>query len=308
MRLYIVFISLSILSCSNKQYKQNDSVSDIESVIVKKVSNEKEVVQKWDTIKGYFNYDEKEDVILSHYNKEEGKFSYKILLYVETSDVYKTVQSDSIDDEFSYLINEGDGDVFIYKKNKGSYGIRISCCASLREYEDYIYIYNKSTKQWDLSKSMAYTYRPEMSFKITPYIKNKDSTNYQKVLDSLLDEAKIKFKNKDFDWIEKEVNNLFLIGEIVHNIPITKKNINKFNDIAYFLEQTDKGNGLAVYLLKKITKEFPDRTIAYINLGDAYWGLGDKEKAKKAYKTYVEQMKKSGKETKIPKTILGRVK
>ncbi len=32
----------------------------------------------------------------------------------------------------------------------------------------------------------------------------------------------------------------------------------------------------------------PSRAIAYMNLGDAYFRSGDKDKAKAAYKTYLE--------------------
>ncbi|WP_378184182.1 hypothetical protein [Aquimarina sp. SS2-1] len=63
-----------------------------------------------------------------------------------------------------------------------------------------------------------------------------------------------------------------------------------------------------VFLLEKIVEEVPDRTVAYINLGDAYWGLQEKEKTQKAYNIYVEQMKTKGKETKIPKRVLERLK
>ncbi len=79
------------------------------------------------------------------------------------------------------------------------------------------------------------------------------------------------------------------------------------NNMAYYLEQS----GLykeAIYLLEKIIENFPDRTVAYINLGDAYWGLGKKEHAKNAYLVYVEQMTSKNKKEKIPKRVLERTK
>ncbi len=89
--------------------------------------------------------------------------------------------------------------------------------------------------------------------------------------------------------------------------PISYTNyLTTFNDIGYYLEQS----GLyeeAIYLLEKIINQHPDRTVAYINLGDAYWGLGDKDKAQQAYKTYVKQMKANAKGTKIPKQVLERI-
>lgn len=91
----------------------------------------------------------------------------------------------------------------------------------------------------------------------------------------------------------------------IKNIEI--KNLASYNNIAYYLEQA-KAYEEAVYLLEKILEKFPNRTVAYLNLGDAYWGLEDKVKAKKAYQTYIKQMKESGKEKKIPKVVLERVK
>lgn len=93
---------------------------------------------------------------------------------------------------------------------------------------------------------------------------------------------------------------------LVKDLKMENENLTFYNNKAYYLEQS----GLyeeAIYILKKIVEEFPYRTVAYINLGDAYWGLGKKEKARQAYKTYVKQMKANGKEPKIPKQVLKRV-
>lgn len=87
---------------------------------------------------------------------------------------------------------------------------------------------------------------------------------------------------------------------------ITKNNATKYNNIAYYLEQAGAYKE-AIYLLEKIIEKFPNRTVAYINLGDAYWNDNNKEKAKKAYQTYIHQMKEQGKENRIPKKVLERV-
>jgi tetratricopeptide (TPR) repeat protein len=88
--------------------------------------------------------------------------------------------------------------------------------------------------------------------------------------------------------------------------PLSKYNCNQYNDIAYYLQQAG-ANQESAYLLEKIIEKFPDRTVAYFNLGDACYGLGDKTKAIKAYQTYIDQMKKKGWEKKIPKWVLERV-
>jgi len=88
--------------------------------------------------------------------------------------------------------------------------------------------------------------------------------------------------------------------------PIEKKTLTPYNNIAYYLQKAG-ANEEAVYLLEKIIEKFPKRTVAYYNLGDAYWALGDKKKAIEAYMTYIEQMKAKGKEKRIPKVVRERI-
>ncbi|WP_299313588.1 tetratricopeptide repeat protein [uncultured Aquimarina sp.] len=307
MNIYVLIIScFIIMSCNNKREVTKDVSSTNKTVLEKEQKPDKTVnTQKWDTIRGYFNNDKEEDLIVSYYNSTKGEFYYKVLFKIENA--YSVSKTDTINDDFSYLVNEGVGAVLLYKnKISGSYGIRISCCANHKEYEDYIYQFNSDKQRWDLIKTIEYTRFPKISFKIA-YPTYKDSTNFEKKLNNLLDESKIRYATKDIKWIEEELNDLFEIGEIIENIRIDKQNVIKLNDIAYFLEQTNKGDHLAIYILEKVISEFPNRTVAYINLGDAYWGLEEKEKAKEAYKTYIEQMKTNGKETKIPKRLLERV-
>ncbi|CAA0156027.1 tetratricopeptide repeat protein [Tenacibaculum maritimum] len=93
---------------------------------------------------------------------------------------------------------------------------------------------------------------------------------------------------------------------LVKKLKIENTNLTFYNDKAYYLEQS----GLyteAIYLLERIIKQYPNRTVAYINLGDSYWGVGSFEKAKKTYQIYVKQMQKKGKEVIIPKRVLERI-
>jgi hypothetical protein len=93
------------------------------------------------------------------------------------------------------------------------------------------------------------------------------------------------------------------INEVLKNEPLNTKTLQKYNDIAYYLQQA-KSNDEAIFLLEIIIEKFPNRTVAYLNLADAYEGINDKEKAKINYEKYIDLMKKSGKETKIPKRVL----
>ncbi|WP_324172522.1 tetratricopeptide repeat protein [Sulfurimonas sp.] len=115
-------------------------------------------------------------------------------------------------------------------------------------------------------------------------------------------------KNKDnsFD-IKNSSLNLNGLKNILKEIKISKNTLVNYNNIAYYLEKA-KAYPEAIYLLEKILEKYPNRTVAYINLGDAYWGLANKEKAKQAYSTYIKQMKEKGKERKIPKVVLERIK
>ena len=111
-------------------------------------------------------------------------------------------------------------------------------------------------------------------------------------------DSKFTFKDSAF--------NLDVLKAILKDIKLKKKNLTTYNNIAYYLQKAG-ANEEAIYLLEKILEKFPKRTVAYYNLGDAYWGLGDKTKAIRAYQTYIEQMRVKGKSKKIPQIVKDRV-
>ncbi|WP_072682720.1 tetratricopeptide repeat protein [Arcobacter sp. LA11] len=84
------------------------------------------------------------------------------------------------------------------------------------------------------------------------------------------------------------------------------KNLNKSNNIAYYLERAGYYKE-SIYLLEKIIEKYPSRTVAYINLGDSYLKDGNKKEAIKNYQIYVKQMKEKNKEKKIPKRVLEEI-
>lgn len=83
--------------------------------------------------------------------------------------------------------------------------------------------------------------------------------------------------------------------------------INLLNDVAYFMERKGDYRN-AILILEKIIEKYPNRIVAYINLGDAYWGNENQEKAKEAYRIYISKMKNKGLEHKIPQRVYDRVK
>ncbi|NOR55457.1 MAG: tetratricopeptide repeat protein [Sulfurovum sp.] len=128
------------------------------------------------------------------------------------------------------------------------------------------------------------------------------------ILNSLETFLKPNYKNKydsEFTLKDSTFGNDTL-KDILKDIPITIKRLTQYNNIAYYLQKAG-ANKEAIYLLEKIVAKFPQRTVAYYNLGDAYWELGEKEKAIESYSKYVEQMKKRGKEKKVPGEVLKRV-
>jgi tetratricopeptide (TPR) repeat protein len=75
------------------------------------------------------------------------------------------------------------------------------------------------------------------------------------------------------------------------------------NNYGFLLEQSGQYDK-AVYILSAVISAFPSRTVAYLNLADAYAGLGDTVKAKTNYSKYADMMKTAGKQSKIPKRVL----
>ena len=78
-----------------------------------------------------------------------------------------------------------------------------------------------------------------------------------------------------------------------------------FNDVAFFWQQAGF-NTDAIWLLKKVISENPKRTVAYLNLADAYWEAGDKTSAGKNYKVYTDLMSENGKQAKVPDRVRQR--
>lgn len=85
-------------------------------------------------------------------------------------------------------------------------------------------------------------------------------------------------------------------------------NIENANNLAYTLQQQG-ANEDAKNLLYHILAQSPYRVVAWLNIGDVYWDLDDKNKAKEAYQKYISLMKSQQKElSKIPKRVYERSK
>ena len=95
---------------------------------------------------------------------------------------------------------------------------------------------------------------------------------------------------------------LALLQTNAATLPLRSSTLPLFNDYGYFLEQANRSLE-AIPVLEKVVAFAPERTPAYLNLGDAYAKAGETEKAKVNYRKYVDLMEKSGKGTKVPSRI-----
>lgn len=77
------------------------------------------------------------------------------------------------------------------------------------------------------------------------------------------------------------------------------------NDLGFLFEQAGHYPE-AIELLKHITQKHPDRVVAYLNLADAYWAMGEQEQARKAYNQYYEKMVTDQKQARIPQRVIAR--
>lgn len=92
------------------------------------------------------------------------------------------------------------------------------------------------------------------------------------------------------------------IDSYLSRYPLNIDTVNYYNNIAFYLIEGGYPEP-AIYLLEDIINKFKDREVAYINLGDAYLLVNQKEKAINMYSIYISKMKSKGKGKRIPSRI-----
>jgi tetratricopeptide (TPR) repeat protein len=126
--------------------------------------------------------------------------------------------------------------------------------------------------------------------------------NIYTLSDEFLNDLPLLIKN---DKVKFDLGN---IQEYIKSEPINEKNVKEYNDIAYYLSEKNNNNE-SIFLLNKIINQFPNHIVAYLNLGDSYWSIGNSEEAKKVYQKYISLMKSQAKDlNKIPKRVYDRIK
>ena len=247
------------------------------------------------SVQGYFNFDDKKDSLLC---TQDGKDT-----------VCKIVDSNI---SFRIVENNGCSELSIEScKDRGCIKV---LCSNWGEMRTLFYIYDKEKNNFYLTKKI-YEKLPmngpndvgySKEYRYDSFLWSIDKKSFKvgnikslHKLDRLLSDL---YKSKKYDKIKIVAQDIPNV-----NIKLSKKTLPTYNNIAYYLQKAG-ANKEAIYLLEKILQKYPNRTVAYYNIADAYWAIGEKEKAKEAYRTYIKQMKAKGKEKRIPKTVLKRAK
>lgn len=93
-----------------------------------------------------------------------------------------------------------------------------------------------------------------------------------------------------------------MLKAMLHENWLSKENLESYNNIAYYLQKAGH-NKEAILLLKSVLNEFPSRTVAYLNIGDAYLEMSNSFNASQYYEQYIKLMQKEGKDSRIPDRI-----
>lgn len=83
---------------------------------------------------------------------------------------------------------------------------------------------------------------------------------------------------------------------------ISKTQISTVNDLAFYMGKYGLYSN-AVDLLGKVIIADPERTPAYLNLGDSLWDSNEKSEANKYYAIYVQKMTQAAKGNKVPERV-----
>lgn len=122
--------------------------------------------------------------------------------------------------------------------------------------------------------------------------------NLQEIMDDNLNDVK-----------ENKKPNSEAYSNLINNLSCTSiiNNINKINDIGYYLEQKNLLNDSEL-ILRKVINCSPNRTVAYLNLGDVLLKKTKTKEAEANYEKYVDLMKASKLDKKIPQRVLTVIK
>ena len=107
---------------------------------------------------------------------------------------------------------------------------------------------------------------------------------------------------------QSSLEDLYIDYPKIENADFKINNVESANNQAFALEQLEADDSSRL-LLKEIISQYPDRTVAFLNLADVDWKLNKKKEAQKNYSIYISLMKSQKKDlSKIPKRVYERIK
>jgi len=123
---------------------------------------------------------------------------------------------------------------------------------------------------------------------------------------------KIKKSKLNLKNIEKRVRggekfSSKIVASMFYEIPLNRKNLNRYSHIAQFL-QKNRQYRASIVIFRSIVAQFPKRAVALLNYADSLWGIHDKSSAIEYYTNYIRAMLKKDKLNKIPKRVFLRIK
>lgn len=172
-----------------------------------------------------------------------------------------------------------------------------------------IYSYDENLSTWIYAKSLTITPRVDRGM-LSPSIEFSSVQGESESIDGK--KVVYKYTKPSSDNLFKLVKDArenkysrYDIIEYFYNYPVTLSNVRYYNDLAYYMQ----GEILSIFVLEEVIAKFPKRVVAHLNLGDSYFELGNEEKARQHYKTYVALLKGNKKgAARIPKYVFDRLK
>ncbi|AZB08165.1 hypothetical protein EG344_04485 [Chryseobacterium sp. G0162] len=277
-----------------------------------------------DTVRGDFNKDNKVDY-LQILDKSPEEKQVKIFLQGANNKFSETKSFMVNNDDFTE-VEDPVNNLFISSIKPGEIIVGASCCGNFKTTETHYYKFIKDN--WYLYKTSISTVDDDFIPNITMDMNNLSNSIDNKTADnndiynkdikeskenSLSNFSKslvlLKSASKTNALNKQNTIDIETIAEWLYFNPLNENNLNDYNDIAYYNAYTKDGNLSSIFLLKEIIEKYPNRVVAYLNLGDSYWTFDNKEKAKEAYLKYIDLMKSQKKDTsKIPQRVYDRTK
>ncbi|MBU9381346.1 tetratricopeptide repeat protein [Burkholderia gladioli] len=197
-----------------------------------------------------------------------------------------------------------------------------SCSGRGGQIYRYIYGWNKGYKNWCLIRQVSGEKSDVASGTVVPKeevlrvsgcapIGKVDGLTYEsknQVKSEILDEMKgFERASQTRSSLEKYIYDIpdFRVAELAGNVDAAS--VENINNLAFFLGKYRR-IGDSVEILQSLVRRFPNRTVARLNLADAYWDIDAKDLAIPQYQEYNRQMNEKGLSAKIPPRSLDRVK